>query len=195
MSELQGEWVECIVDKDYEIYSEYPHPIRRKNDYMVLKISKGPGGYPVVTLNTIQHYLHRIVAQQFVPNPRGLEFVDHINGDRSNYSVENLRFVSRKENAWNRNYYKGIRCEFVDELEEGAYPIEVVGDWDFERYYVKDDVIYVFDGVKYRIVLKHPCGRQWKVYMKDATGKLRGITKRRLETSLSEFHGVEFDLH
>jgi|TARA_B100000085_G_scaffold267051_1_gene276263 hypothetical protein len=43
--------------------------------------------------------IHRIVAEAFVPNPDNKEVVDHINGNRVDYRVENLRWCTNEENA------------------------------------------------------------------------------------------------
>lgn len=45
------------------------------------------------------HYVHRLVAKTFIgPNPDGCE-VDHIDGDPSNNSLENLRYLTHKTNT------------------------------------------------------------------------------------------------
>jgi hypothetical protein len=46
-----------------------------------------------------QKYVHRLVAAAFVPNPDGLTQVDHVDGNRLNLSLENLRWVSPKQNV------------------------------------------------------------------------------------------------
>ena len=55
-----------------------------------LRVSLGRG-------NT--YYVHRLVAMCFLPNHGKLPQVDHIDGDRTNNSVLNLRWVSAGQNA------------------------------------------------------------------------------------------------
>ena len=46
--------------------------------------------------------VHRLVALAFIPNPDNLPEVDHINGDRQDNRVENLRWVTGSANTRNR---------------------------------------------------------------------------------------------
>lgn len=66
------------------------------------KISKFKTGYLYVNLykenKTHKELVHRLVAIAFIPNPQSKPCIDHIDGDRTNNNVTNLRWCSIKEN-------------------------------------------------------------------------------------------------
>lgn len=69
-----------------------------------LKISKTTGYYCVCLRNNgAKKYpsVHRLVAEAFIPNPSNKPQVDHIDRNKQNNSVENLRWCTGSENMLN----------------------------------------------------------------------------------------------
>lgn len=68
----------------------------------ILKISKDRYGYLSVTLSkdniSKRMRVHRMVAEAFIENPENKPQVDHVNTIRDDNRVENLRWVTSKEN-------------------------------------------------------------------------------------------------
>ena len=68
-----------------------------------LKPRKITKGYLVVELHGKPFVVHRLVAQSFIENSRNAPQVNHINGDKTDNRVENLEWITNRENqihAW-----------------------------------------------------------------------------------------------
>lgn len=85
--------------------------VRNATTGKILKPGKGSHGYYIVVLykNSIAKSctVHKLVAQTFIGNAESKPFVDHIDNDRLNNNVSNLRWVTYSEN--NQNQSKNIR--------------------------------------------------------------------------------------
>ena len=64
--------------------------------------------------NHKQYYKHRLIAQQWIPNPDNLQQIDHINRNRTDNHISNLRWISRSENCKNKTSIHNVIYEYVD---------------------------------------------------------------------------------
>lgn len=112
-------------EDDYEILSQYPFTIRKKSNHRVLKESIIYEGYAIVNLSARPYRKHRLIANQFIPNPDNFPQVDHINKQRNDYHLSNLRWVSSSKNCENKSSHKGVQYEFIDDIPNEA----IVIDW------------------------------------------------------------------
>ena len=150
-------WINCLVDEDYEIYNEFPFYIRRKKNQRIVKEGVDKG-YVILCLNRVKYLKHRIIASQFLPNDQPLikTEVDHINHDRSDYRLQNLRWVSPKENLQNKSSFNGVECEYIDyeETPDDLIQVNDYGKYRFEDYYYSpDNNRFYFDtGINLRVL-------------------------------------------
>ena len=79
----------------------------RKNGYGYMRTSLAKGSIgKQVRVNT-----HRLIAEAFIPNPDNKKFVNHKDGNKLNNSLDNLEWVTPKENvdhARKTGLWKGI---------------------------------------------------------------------------------------
>ena len=182
MTEETGDWIECVVDTDYEIFTEYPYPIRRKGSDKVISEWLDACGYYDCKLNGKHYKKHRIIGDQFIPNPDNLPYIDHINRNRTDNRIENLRWVSRSENNKNKTGWRH-QYTFLDELPETAESLEVYNGHEFDGLYIdyESQKLYLFNGVNYRELT--PCRNQHSIHYR--AGDIEG-------NSVSLYHKVLF---
>jgi hypothetical protein len=110
--ELLNQLLQLTVWLPIEDYPNYEISIcgqvRNIKTKRVLKQCINRNGYYYVKLNRnnekFKHQrIHRVVAKTFIPNLNNENFVDHIDSNRLNNTVSNLRWVSSQQNNFNRS--------------------------------------------------------------------------------------------
>lgn len=59
-------------------------------------------------------YVHRLIAQDWVPNPDGLPVVNHIDENKGNNRADNLRWCTQKENCNHGERNNKIKASLIN---------------------------------------------------------------------------------
>ena len=104
MNPIAEEWTETkypnyFVNKNGEVKKKLKtsekmcNPVLGKHGYFTVSIGKSPGKVNI----------HRLMGETFLPNPTNLRNIDHIDRNKLNNKLENLRWFSQKDNMLNRD--------------------------------------------------------------------------------------------
>ena len=114
---VEGTEENLIVSSKGVILRRYPRSNRwggRKEYYQVVNPGINNSGYVQVSCKPVTKLVHQLVAEAFLDKPEGSTEVDHINHNKQDNRLENLRWVSHTENMSNvvfpksRKYKKNI---------------------------------------------------------------------------------------
>ena len=104
MSEI---WRNIIGYEDNYEVSSHGRVRNKKTNQRILKQWINCGGYSMITLTKNKkkkHFsIHRLVALLFIKNQENKTTVDHIDRNKLNNNVENLRWATRFEQTENRD--------------------------------------------------------------------------------------------
>ena len=85
-----------IFDGKYIVYSDGKvFSIKRKR---FLKPQRHNAGYIKYMLFDGYYYLHRLLAESFIPNPNNFPDINHINENKNDNRIENLEWCTHRNN-------------------------------------------------------------------------------------------------
>lgn len=78
---------------------------RFRNDKGIIMINQknNENGYVRITIGLKTYLLHRLIALTFIENPENKEQVNHIDGNKLNNKLDNLEWVTNKENQLHKH--------------------------------------------------------------------------------------------
>ena len=91
-----GKWVELSRTKRRVYYISDAGDVVAISAKRIRPIKRG--GYNRVNINGKAVSIHRAVARHFIPNPNNKPCINHIDGNKTNNSVDNLEWVTNGEN-------------------------------------------------------------------------------------------------
>jgi hypothetical protein len=104
------------------------------------KITTRKDGYQVISINRKIIYLHRFLAEKFIPNPNNYPCINHKDGNPSNNDFNNLEWCSYKQNLdhakennlWGDNILKKRKFDWeqIDYIRKRYQK----GNWHLKAY-------------------------------------------------------------
>lgn len=138
---MNSNWKTLKENENYEI-SVNSHEIRNCKTKKTIKPRVNNKGYYYIGLcsnGKQKHYsLHRLIYNNFLGDLGADDVIDHIDNDRLNNSIENLRKCSQSEN----NINKKITTDFI-QIDEKTQERLVVLDLDNEIFFYKQLNLFV----------------------------------------------------
>ena len=135
---------------------------------------------------------HRVIATLFIPNPDSKPEVNHIDGNPSNNRVDNLEWVTAKENQQHeaRTFGKrnGENCKKCKLTEKDVLEI-------YEK--CKNGAVYKDVAIEYGVHPHHLglilTGLQWKyLYLKPLARKKKSVRGTNLQTGeIKEYSSIK----
>jgi len=117
------EWKIINECEKYEISNN--GNIRNKKTNKCLKLEDDKSGYKRIKLCKKHFLVHRLVALAFIDNPENKPQIDHIDRNKQNNNIENLRWCLRSENNINREMKKGITNEKYIQMRNSKYQVSI----------------------------------------------------------------------
>ena len=106
---------------------------KRKIKSRIMKEYKNQFGYCMISLSKYgkskQYSIHRLVAEEFIPNISELPQVNHIDGNKENNRADNLEWITNRDNvihAYKNNLRNTIRIDkdmLIDLYINKKYPV------------------------------------------------------------------------
>lgn len=89
------------------------NPIKNPNGYYKVGLADGNGSHK-------QMFIHRLVANHFIPNPYNFNQINHKDGDKSNNHVTNLEWCSSEQNI-KHAFKTGLRKGYMSANDKEFY--------------------------------------------------------------------------
>ena len=135
------------ITTEGRVFSEYSNrwltpTISQRGNHKRAYISLGRGN---------KKYIHRLVAEAFIPNPLNLSEVDHKDTNGLNNHVENLQWVTRVENMDNPQTQTHIK-------QNTGYFVEIE-EISTGKLFIGYDSVVQYSGLSRQTILNHTKGK------------------------------------
>ena len=154
-----------------------------KDGYKMVRLFNEKTGRKGILVKT-----HRLVAIAFIPNPDNKPYIDHINTIRDDNRIENLRWVTAKENSNNtitRKRNSQSRRKFIEDNPEYRLIMSQISKSKFADKEFKEKFKKRMNDTEVRDKIFKSNRQKKRVFHYDADGKLIAIYQSTKKASLS----------
>lgn len=126
----------CIFNNELKKLKSHPD----KDGYLKVRLWDGT--------KYKNYFVHRLVAQSFIPNPKNKSQVNHKDGNKTNNNINNLEWVTQSENMrhsfdvlknkvgyWNKGRFgkNSNKAKIVQQIQDGKVIAEFYGCMEAQR--------------------------------------------------------------
>ena len=197
IKQMEGKFEVLKINPDYLIGKHGQHKIINKTTHKIVKERLGTHDYYTVYIPKCGQLLkHQVVIDQFKPHEFKPGYqVDHINRDHHNNNINNLRYVSQRDNLKNKTGWGEHKYVYVDELPQEAKRVEEYNKYTFNELWYDNGIFYqkavdkfrcleVLDEIKRKQTKKGLKEYIYKyVYAEDKNNKQRKIYIKKFTKS------------
>lgn len=132
----------------------------------VIKRFKTNRGYEIYTISKngkpYHKSVHRLFAQHFIPNPKNKLYVNHIDGNPLNNTLDNLEWVTQSENV-------------LHAIKTGLF--NSVGENNSQAKLTDQEVLEIRDLYKHKIYNQRELGEIYGVFQTNISSIVRHQTR------------------
>jgi len=139
-------WKDILIEENYEANDE--GRIRDKQTKEIIPQWVGKDGYCIASLSNKLYRVHRLIALTFVDNPMNLPVVNHKNFCKTDNHIENLEWVSHRENA-KHSFTSHHRDETMEKWVKKVQPLAAdASKTKVAQYDLSGKLIKIYDSQK-----------------------------------------------
>jgi hypothetical protein len=97
------------IIEDYVVYEDGRVYSNKSNKFLKHQKKTYPSVYLYLKDRLKIYFVHRLIGENFIPNPLNKPYINHIDANRNNFSIDNLEWVTHSENmqhCWDNGFHK-----------------------------------------------------------------------------------------